>query len=369
MIDQRARHGHALLLSAGKLPGQMLEAICKSDAPQRLARLGFVRGAVKILREHHVLDGREIWHQMKLLEDEADFLRAKPRQTAFVEPRDIRAVHHGAAGSGRVKTAENIDERRLARTRRPHDGDPFAGLHVKRHAVERAHVAKLFLQVFDLDQRRHYSPRKITAGFIFPSCRSGRAPAMATATINTIVSGNSSQRGVMDVPKTRCPIHCASATPATHPINPPTAPSTATSARNNPTMREIVPPSAFIRPTSSRRSMASAAMVASTHRAVSTRISTVIEPISSRVRLSRLPSASVTCRIGRTSYPGRELASCAAYPLMLAAVPLTLSCTNWICPSRPASSCATGRFTKTWLSSAPPASTTPATVKCALRPR
>src|SRR5580658_6079992 len=119
MIDQRARHGHALLLSAGKLPGQMLDAIGKSDPPQRLARLGFVRGAVKILREHHVLDGREIRHQMKLLEDEADFLRAKPRQTAFVEPRDIRAVHHGAAGSGRVKTAENIDERRLAEPEGP----------------------------------------------------------------------------------------------------------------------------------------------------------------------------------------------------------------------------------------------------------
>ena len=66
-------------------------------------------------------------------------------------------------------------------------------------------------------------------------------------------------------------------------------------------MRDIVPPRAFIRPTSARRSIASAAIVASTHSAVSARISTTIEAISSRVRLSRLPSASVTCRIGRTS--------------------------------------------------------------------
>src|SRR4029077_7456783 len=54
---------------------------------------------------------------------------------------------------------------------------------------------------------------------------------------------------------------------------------------------------------------------------------------------------------------------------MLCVEPVTLSCARPIMPSLPARLCATGRFTKTWLSSAPPASTTPATVSRALRSR
>ena len=41
MIDQRASHGHALLLAAGKLRGQMLDAIGEADAGQRRARFAF----------------------------------------------------------------------------------------------------------------------------------------------------------------------------------------------------------------------------------------------------------------------------------------------------------------------------------------
>jgi len=45
MIDQRARDGHALLLAAGELRGQMLDAIAEADAFERLARFVFVCGA------------------------------------------------------------------------------------------------------------------------------------------------------------------------------------------------------------------------------------------------------------------------------------------------------------------------------------
>src|ERR1700728_561231 len=280
----------------------MFNAIGQSDAAQRLACLGFVRGAVKILRQHHVFERRQVGDQVKLLKDEPDLLCAESRQPAFIQPRHVHAVHERAPRCRRVEPAENVDQRRLARTRRPHDRDPLAGLHVKGNAIQRAHAAKFLAQIFDLDQRRHYSPRRITAGFTFPSLCNGSAPAIATTTINTIVSGKISHRGAIDVPKTRRPIHPASAIPATQPITPPAAPSTPSSARNNPTMRAIVPPSAFINPTSARRSVASAAIVASTHSAVSARISTIIESISNLVRPSRFPSASVTARTGRTSY-------------------------------------------------------------------
>ena len=77
---------------------EVLDAIRQSHTrPERLPRLGFVRGAVKILREHHVFDRGEIRHQMKLLKNKSDLLRAKASEPRFVQPRDVRAVHHRAA--------------------------------------------------------------------------------------------------------------------------------------------------------------------------------------------------------------------------------------------------------------------------------
>ena len=97
MIDQRARHGHALLLAAGKLRGKMLDAIGETHANERRTSLGFVCGAVKILREHHVFERGEIRHEMKLLEDESDFLGAETREPAFIEARDVGAIHDALA--------------------------------------------------------------------------------------------------------------------------------------------------------------------------------------------------------------------------------------------------------------------------------
>src|SRR3984885_872553 len=280
----------------------MFHAIGQSDAAQRPACFGFVRGAVKILRQHHIFDRRQVGDQVKLLKDEPDFLGAESCQPAFIQSRHVHAIDQRATRGRRIQPSQNVDQRGLARARRAHDRNPLAGLHVERNTVQRAHPAEFLAQIFDLDERCHYSPRKITAGFTFPSLCNGSAPAIATTTINTIVSGKISHRGAIDVPNTRRPIHPASTTPATQPITPPAAPSTPSSARNNPTMRPIVPPSAFINPTSARRSGASAAIVASTHSAVSARISTIIESISNLVRPNRFPSASVTARTGRTSH-------------------------------------------------------------------
>ena len=92
MIDERASHGYALLFAAGKLRGQVLDAIGKTDAGQRGAGFVFVGGAMEILREHHVFNRREIGHEVKLLEDESDFLGAEAGESFFVEPRDVDAV-------------------------------------------------------------------------------------------------------------------------------------------------------------------------------------------------------------------------------------------------------------------------------------
>src|SRR5690348_1418293 len=74
VINQSAGEGDALLFASRKLAGKMSEALGESDAAKRLGGFGFVRGAVKILREHDVLERSEIGHEMKLLKNESNFL-------------------------------------------------------------------------------------------------------------------------------------------------------------------------------------------------------------------------------------------------------------------------------------------------------
>jgi len=77
-------------------------------------------------RKLHVLRGREHRHQIVELEDEAHIGRAPGRQLAFAQPVDALAVEHDLAAGGPVDAAKHVEQRRLARTRRPHDRDEIA---------------------------------------------------------------------------------------------------------------------------------------------------------------------------------------------------------------------------------------------------
>src|SRR3989441_1677471 len=133
----------------------------------------------------------------------------------FVEFAHVGAVHPNAARCGHLQAAEDIDQRGLAGARRPHDGDPLARVDGEADIGQRAHGAKLFGELLDLDESGHHSPRSITAGRTRPSRRSGSAPANATPTMSTTVSGRTSSRGVTPTPNTRRPIHSERRMPTT----------------------------------------------------------------------------------------------------------------------------------------------------------
>lgn len=152
MIDQSAGEGDALLLASGELTGKMGETLGKSDAAKGFGGFGFVGGAVKVLREHDVLERSEIGHKMKLLKNETDFLGAETGKALFIEMADVDAINDGCAFGGSVEAAENINQRGFAGAGRAHDGNPFAGFDGKRNAVERAHFAEGFFQVRDFDK-------------------------------------------------------------------------------------------------------------------------------------------------------------------------------------------------------------------------
>ena len=83
---------------------------------------------------------------MELLEDKSNFFRAIADHCVFVEPRQVDAVNHHAAGSQRIQPAKNIDQRGFAGARRPHQRHPFARSDVERHAAQRAQRAVLLHQ-------------------------------------------------------------------------------------------------------------------------------------------------------------------------------------------------------------------------------
>ena len=80
LVGQRAGHGDALLLAAGKRVGQIVGAIGDAEIIEQFHR-AFVRGArrcvVDLQRHLHVLDGGQKRNQIRLLENKAEMLAAE----------------------------------------------------------------------------------------------------------------------------------------------------------------------------------------------------------------------------------------------------------------------------------------------------
>ena len=85
LADQRTRHGHALLLAAGKLRGIMLHAVRHADALEH-----FLHAFLSLRRAHTAIGERqfdvfingEVADQIERLEDEADLAIADARAVA-----------------------------------------------------------------------------------------------------------------------------------------------------------------------------------------------------------------------------------------------------------------------------------------------
>jgi len=114
LIDERSGDGDSLLFTAGKICGEMFEAIGEADTLERFDSLRFIGDGMEILREHDVFERGEVRHEMKLLKDETDFFRAVSDELGFVEARDVLAVDGDVAQSSSVETAKDIDERCFA---------------------------------------------------------------------------------------------------------------------------------------------------------------------------------------------------------------------------------------------------------------
>jgi hypothetical protein len=144
IIDQGPRDADALLFATGKLRWQVMRAISQANASQSLDRLFLVGHAVKILRQHDVLDRSKKGNKVKLLEDKSNLFRAHAVQISRRDPGHILSVEPDFPGGRAVQASDQIDQSRFARPRRAHDREPFARRNVEGNVVERMNRAPLF---------------------------------------------------------------------------------------------------------------------------------------------------------------------------------------------------------------------------------
>src|SRR5207237_656430 len=107
--DYRACDGDALLLTAGKLPRKVRDAIAETDDVERDART-FAALLLRELRQQQrqldVLQRGEHRDQVVHLKNESDVPRAPRRERGLVEARDLFAVDDDAAAGRSIDACD-----------------------------------------------------------------------------------------------------------------------------------------------------------------------------------------------------------------------------------------------------------------------
>ncbi len=138
-VGDRARDGDALLLAAGQFRRTMALALGEAKIAQELARPGGGLRARKPgdhLRQNEVFQRRELWQQVMELIDEADFGAPERRALVVVHRRGRGAADRHLAGVGPLQQPRQMQERRLARSRRGDQRDRLAGREREARAIQ-----------------------------------------------------------------------------------------------------------------------------------------------------------------------------------------------------------------------------------------
>src|SRR6266852_2437218 len=122
--DDGARDRHALPLAARELLGGVQGALGQADAVQRLRRAAGALARLDAGEKHrqlHVALRRQARHKLVRLEDETEAFLPQQRQLVVREAGHLAAVDAVRARGRPVEAADDVQERRLARARGPHD--------------------------------------------------------------------------------------------------------------------------------------------------------------------------------------------------------------------------------------------------------
>src|SRR5881394_744371 len=188
--DERARDRDPLPLAARELVRQVIAAVREAHAREHALGLGLALGEAQAAidqRLHHVLERRCARQQVEVLEDEADLLVADVGERILVEPAHVVAVQHVATRSGRVETADDVHQRRLARARGADEHDVLVVVELQIQLVDRLDELLAHRIVLadrgQLDDRHRRGPQEPATTTRSPSfrARSTRSGPVITA--------------------------------------------------------------------------------------------------------------------------------------------------------------------------------------------
>ncbi len=158
--DDRAGDRDALLLAAGELGGEVVQAVGHAHRRQRpfgaAAALGAVQAGVGE-RQFDVGERGGAGDEVEGLEDEAELAVAQVGELVLVEVVGVGAVDQVAPAGGDVEAAKDVHQRALAAAGAAHDRDEVAALDAQRDAAQRWHADRAdrvgLADVADVDDR------------------------------------------------------------------------------------------------------------------------------------------------------------------------------------------------------------------------
>ena len=132
--------GNALLLAARQLRRLVAKTLGETEHPGDVVEPLLVDLAVgQSQRQHDVVGGRQRRHEVEGLEHESDVVATQPGEGVVVEVSDLGVADPDPSGGGGVQTRHAVQQGRLARARRSHDGGEAPGRDVEGHGAQRPH--------------------------------------------------------------------------------------------------------------------------------------------------------------------------------------------------------------------------------------
>ncbi len=162
---ERAGDGYALTLAAGKLVGEVVEALSQLDELEQGAGalvdlLAFE--PLEVERQGHIFEAGEARQEIEKLEDEADFVAAEAGEVIVRKCCDRLAVDADLTGGGPVETADEVEEGRFAGAGGADDGDHLAPFDVEIDGIE-GHYFAFAVEMFgDAGEGDHLRLTKVS---------------------------------------------------------------------------------------------------------------------------------------------------------------------------------------------------------------
>ena len=137
-FDDGACDRDPLLLTAGELRGKMIEPLGEADQRQRGPRIDRMLG--NFVHQGDIFQHRQTWNEIVELKHETDMLAPIARQRGIVGIDEIMVAPFRLARGRRIKSAKDVEQRRLARAGRPQQHDEFPLIDVEVNIAQRMHL-------------------------------------------------------------------------------------------------------------------------------------------------------------------------------------------------------------------------------------